>query len=585
MAVTPATSIDRGAPSPSAGVPRFDRHFFDRAPSISRLGEGALGGKAASLARVDQRILPSLDRERFAGWDVGVPRMVVLGTDLFDQFLDHNGLRELALSDAPDDRIAHAFVKAPLPTLQLGDLRSLAREVHSPLAVRSSSLLEDALEHPFAGVYATKMIPNNAAGADARFRALTEAIKLVWASTFFAAPKAYARSIGRDVADEKMAVLIQEVVGRRRGDRYYPTLSGVARSWNYYPIGPAKPEQGLLSLALGLGRTIVDGGVAWTVSPAFPARPMPFGSVGELLRGTQTRFWAVHMGRSERDPLRETEYMVQPDLAAAEYDDVLRHVASTLAGARLVPGVGRDGPRALDFAPILGLPGIPLVELVKELLRLSEAELGGPVEIEFAVDLDPRRGLPARFGFLQVRPMAVHGAGEELPESELSGDDVLLASRSALGNGVIEDIRDVVFVEPSTFDAAKTRAMADEVEAADLRLTGTPYLLIGFGRWGSSDPWLGVPVDWSRIAGAKVIVEASIPGMSPDPSQGSHLFQNLIAFGTLYLTVRSGSTIDWERLRAATAVHAGEFVRHVRLERPLSIVADGRARRAVVRTS
>ena len=565
-----------------AEVPRFDRRFFTGASCISRLGEGALGGKASSLVRVDQRILPGLDADRFPGWQVQVPRMVVLGTDLFEQFLDHNDLRELALSDLPDDRIAHAFVQAALPTLQLGDLRALASEVHTPLAVRSSSLLEDALEHPFAGVYATKMIPNNAAGADARFRALTDAIKLVWASTFFAAAKAYARSIGKTVADERMAVLVQEVVGSRRGDRFYPTLSGVARSWNYYPTGPAEPEQGLLSLALGLGRTIVDGGVAWTVSPAFPSRPMPFGSTGELLRGTQTRFWAVHMGRSERDPLRETEFMVQPDLAAAEYDDSLRHVASTLAGDRLVPGVGRDGPRALNFAPILGMDGIPLVDLVKDLLRLSEAELGGPVEIEFAVDLDPRRGLPARFGFLQVRPMAVQGGGVELPEADLSGDDVLLASRQALGNGVLDDIADVVFVDPDTFAAARTPVMADEVEAADLRLQGTPYLLIGFGRWGSSDPWLGVPVDWSRISGARVIVEAGIPGMSPDPSQGSHFFQNLIAFGTLYLTVRSGSTIDWQRLKAAPSVHTGAFVRHVRLERPLRIVADGRNRRAVV---
>jgi hypothetical protein len=592
VAVEPQKTISRGTEQSSrqthARVPRFDRHFFAGTARISRLGEGSLGGKASSLVRVDQAILPGLGDQAFPGWEVCVPTMVVLGTDLFDQFLDHNGLRELALSDLPDDRIAHAFVQAVLPTLQLGDLRALANEVRTPLAIRSSSLLEDALEHPFAGVYATKMIPNNAVSADARFRALTEAIKLVWASAFFRAPKAYARSIGQDIEQEKMAVLVQEVAGSRRGDRFYPTVSGVARSWNYYPTGPAEPEQGLLSLALGLGRTIVDGGVAWTISPAFPARPMPFGSTNELLKGTQTRFWAVNMGRSERDPLRETEFMVQPDLGAAEYDDVLRWTASTVdpRSGRLCPGVGRDGPRALNFAPILDMPGLPLVDLVKRLLALSEEELGGPVEIEFAVDLDQRKGVPATFSFLQVRPMAVNDASVDLDEAEMTGDDVLLASRQVLGNGVIEDIRDVVFVDPETFDPAQTPTMADEVEAADLRLQGKPYLLIGFGRWGSSDNWLGIPVDWSRIAGARVIVEASLPGMSPDPSQGSHFFQNLIAFGTVYLTVRYASTaIDWAQLRSAEAVEFGRFVHHVRLERPLRIVADGRQSRAVVRST
>jgi hypothetical protein len=555
---------------------------------MSRIGYGALGGKAASLVRVEDRILSGLDPAECPDFAVSVPRMVVLATDVFESFMDQGELRALAMSDAPDDRIALAFQQAEIPPWVAGDLRALATEVHVPLAVRSSSLLEDALAHPFAGVYGTKMIPSNAADPDRRFRGLVEAIKFVWASTFFAAPKAYAKSIDRDVADERMAVIVQEVVGQRHNDRFYPTVSGVARSWNYYPMEPALPEHGVLSLALGLGKTIVDGGVAWTISPEYPARPMPFGNARALLRWTQRDFWAVHMGTAPpHDPIRETEHMVQADLGDAEYDDTLRRIASTYDGRsdRMFPGVGRDGPRVIDFAPLLGPMGLPLADTIKRLLRASEAELGGAVEIEFALDLEPGSG-PHRLGFLQVRPMAVEQAEVDVPPEALDGDDVLIATDRVLGNGRRDDIADVVFIDPDAFERSWTSAMAAEVELLDieLRAQARPYLLLGFGRWGSSDPWLGIPVDWSRIAGARVVVETSIGDMNPDPSQGSHFFQNLIAFGVLYMTLgrREAGRVEWKKLKAGS-VPRGQFVRHLRLERPLSILADGRSGRAVVR--
>lgn len=570
-------------------VPLFSRAFLAGEQRISRLGDGALGGKAASLVRSERRILSLLGPDEASSFSVSIPRAVVLTTELFSAFMDGGGLWDLALSDLPDDRIAMAFQQAELPALWVGDLRSLAREVHAPLAIRSSSLLEDALAHPFAGVYGTKMIPNVAPSADVRFARMAEAIKFIWASTFFRAPKAYARSICRDVRDERMAVLVQEIAGSRRGDRFYPTLSAVARSWNWYPAPPARPEEGVLSLALGLGKTIVDGGVSWTVSPAYPRRPMPFGSTSEMLSGTQNRFYAVHMGAPPpHDPIAEDEHLVQPDLADAEYDDSLAMLASTYDGRsdRLFPGTGRQGPRVLDFAPLLGSGGPPLVPLVRRLLALSEAEMGGPVEIEFAVDLDPRAKAPARLSFLQVRLMAALGEAVDVDFEALSAPGILLATDRALGNGVCCDIRDVVYVARDTFDRAATPAIAAEVEALNLALTaeGRPYMLIGFGRWGSSDPWLGIPVDWSRICGAKVVVEASLRDMNPDPSQGSHFFQNLIAFHVLYLTLgRSGTaTLDWDWLERQPVTGGGRFVRHVRLESPLQVRADGRTARAVV---
>ena len=381
---------------------QFDRAFFDSDQAFTLIGSGALGGKAQGLAFIKRILERDFPADTFPGIEVCVPRLTVITTDHFDRFMQRNDLYERAFSDGPDDRIAHAFQGAELPVEIVGDLRGLIEKVHTPLAVRSSSLLEDALCHPFAGVYGTKMTPNNQLNADIRFRKLVEAIKFVYASTFFKGAKDYMEAIGRSIEDEKMAVILQEVVGTRYGDRFYPTLAGVARSYNFYPTGHARPEQGVVDLALGLGKTIVDGGVAWTYSPAFPAATPPFGSIGELLKQTQTVFWVVNMGKPPAyDPIRETEYLAQASLADAEKDGALRHVASTYIAAsdRLTMGIGSAGPRAVTFAPILDLPDIPLNKLVKMLLSISEQAADAKVEIEFAMTLDPERGLPARFGF------------------------------------------------------------------------------------------------------------------------------------------------------------------------------------------
>ncbi len=572
------------------GVPQFGREFLGARETFTRVGTGELGGKASGLELIRSRILAGLDRGAFPGIEVGVPTLTVLTTELFDFFMDRNRLYDVATSDEPDDRLAHAFQQAELPAEHVGDLRALIAQIHTPLAVRSSSLLEDALEHPFAGVYGTKMIPNNQPDADTRFRRLVEAIKFVYASTFFQHAKSYLRSVNQNQRAEKMAVVLQEVVGSRRGDRFYPCISGVARSYNYYPSGGARPEDGVVNLALGLGKQIVDGGLSWTYSPAYPQAPAPFNNVGALLKNTQTEFWAIHMGRLPRhDPIRETEYLLQAGLPDAELDGALDQVASTYDARsdRMRPGLSAPGPRVLDFAPVLWAGSLPLSRLIERLLELSAEAVGADVEIEFAVDLEPRRAPPARFGFLQVRPMRVSDQEVAVDPAALEGAGVLVASEQVLGNGRRDDIRDIVYVKPGTFDAKHTPRIAQELEGINRALleAGRPYLLIGFGRWGSQDPWLGIPIEWGQISAARVMIEATLPEMNPDLSQGSHFFHNLIGFQVLYLSVRheSGHRIDWAWLDRQEAVVEGDFVRHVRAARPLEILVDGRRGRGVVR--
>ncbi len=578
------------SPDRSTDLPQFGRHFLADPGSLTRIGAGQIGGKASGIRLTRERILTQLDLGAFPEFDVGVPTLTVLTTDLFERFLARNHIEIERLAELPDDRIAHALQQADLPAEYVGDLWGIVDQVHIPLAVRSSSLLEDALHHPMAGVYATKMTPNNQPDVQARFRRLVEAIKFVYASTYFGQARSYLRSIRQPQGAEKMAVIVQEVAGRKWDDRYYPEISGVARSYNYYPTGHARPEDGVVSLALGLGKQIVDGGQAWTYSPAYPTAPPPFGNIGDLLKNTQTEFWAVHMGTPPPpDPIRETEYLVRADLSAAEYDGALDQIASSYdpASDRLRPGLGSRGPRVLDFAPILSLGSLPLNDLIRRLLAISEEVHQSPVEIEFAVTPRRRQEERARFSFLQVRPMMVDTHRIDLDPEDLTGTQVLLASEHVLGNGVRDDIRDVVFLKPRSFEARHTPRIALELDKINRGLLAEerPYLLIGFGRWGSSDPWLGVPVEWGQVCGARVIVEASLPEMNPDPSQGSHFFHNLIGCQVLYLSVRHHGPfqIDWDWLERQEALAETDFVKHVRTAAPLLVKVDGRHGRGVIR--
>jgi hypothetical protein len=571
-----------------AGLDDFGRKFFDSSTTFSRIGTGGIGGKAAGLLTISSEILA--DIEPVDGIEVAVPTVTVIGTDVFDAFMSRNGLYDSALSDRPDDRIALDFQQAAFPSEVVGDLRALVRDVHTPLAVRSSSLLEDALAHPFAGVYATKMIPNNQADVDTRFRRLMEAVKFVYASTFFRGARNYLRSIRQAPDAEKMAIVIQEVVGQRFGDRFYPSLSGVARSYNYYPSGRSRPEDGVVNLALGLGKQIVDGGVCWVYSPARPTAPAPFKDPRDQLENTQTQFWAVNMGRPPLpDPIHETEYLVEAKLEDAETDGSLRFVASTLdpESNSLRPGINVEGARVLDFAPLLQYGVLPLNQAVKALLERSKQVLGNEVEIEFAMNLDRVRGRPGRFGLLQLRPMAVGTDEVELSTADLSRPDVIVASSNVLGNGRRDDLVDIVFVKPQEFETRHTSRIAMELDQLnrDLQDQARPYVLIGFGRWGSADPWLGIPVQWGQISSARVIVEATLADLTPDLSQGSHFFHNLLGLRVFYLSVPRGdeSGIDWTWLDRQERVAETRFVKHVRTRHPLNVVVDGREGRGVIR--
>lgn len=578
-------------------LPRFDRRFFDGREPFTVIGDGELGGKASGLAAAREVLAEHAGELRFTGIEIDVPRMTVLAGGVFDRFLDTGGLRAWAedaaagigaSAEAADRRLAVAFQKGSLPPDVVGDLWALVRQVRSPLAVRSSSRLEDALHHPFAGVYATKMIPNGAADPDRRFRSLTEAVRLVYASTFFRQARDYIRAAGRAPGEEKMAVVIQEVVGRRHGPRFYPHVAGVARSYNFYPSGPARPDEGVVDLALGLGKTIVDGGRTWTYSPAHPRVRPPFGSIGDLLKLTQTEFWAVNMGPAPYDPVNEDEHLLRATLGEAETDGALGAAVSTYDAGRdrVVPGLGATGPRVLDFASLLSYGEPPLNDAVRALLRLFEARAGAPVEIEFALTWGASGG-PARLGFLQVRPMAVAQGDLELQAAALEGDDVVVASERVMGHGVRDGLEDVVFVKREGFELAHMPAIALEVERANAALVaaGRPYVLIGFGRWGSAERWLGIPVAWSQIAGAAVIVEAAVPMVRAELSQGAHFFHNLLSFRVAYLSVpESGrARLDWDFLLGLPRVSESEHVVHARVPGGLRVEVDGRRQRGLIR--
>ncbi len=548
------------------------------------IGLGEYGGKAHGLAYIHELLKSELDINAYPGIQLEFPSLTVICTDAFDAFMEQNQLYEIAYSDLPDDRIALAFQQADLPFEILGDLRALITQVHTPMAIRSSSLLEDATYEPFAGIYATKMTPNNQFDPDLRFRKLVEAIKYVYASTYFQSAKNYMRATGHDLEEEKMGVIIQEVVGKAHRNRFYPELSGVARSYNFYPVGKARHQDGVVNLALGLGKTIVDGGVCWTYSPAYPKVDPPFRSVEEMLKFTQTEFWAVNMGVPfEYNPIEETEYLLLEDITAAEADETLRYLASTYnsQSGRLSIGISSNGPRVITFAPLLNWQELPVNQLVVDLLEICESGFNGPVEIEFAMTINPNR-----FGFLQVRQMVVAKDRVEISDDELSAENLLLASETVCGNGKIDHIQDIVYVKPDTFASKQTRRIAEELAKINSILVAEDkhYLLIALGRLGTTDPWLGIPIRWGQISGARAIVESTQQDFKVELSQGSHYFHNMTSLGILYYSVpyNSPHQIDWEWLDQQEVIEDMAFVRYARSRAPLDIKVDGRTGRGLI---
>jgi hypothetical protein len=569
-------------------IPQRKYSRFDDSKTFDYIGNGELGGKAAGLVQIQEIFEAEILDNEFENLNIAIPKMTVLRTDVFDEFMKQNDLYPIALSAIDDVFIAQAFQKASLPPIFLGDLRNLISKADTPLAIRSSSLLEDSSEEPFAGVYATKMLPNNQPDTENRFKKLIEAIKFIYSSLFFAESRDYFQVTGKDLRDEKMAVIIQDVVGNRYGDHFYPLISGVARSYNYYPVQNCKREDGVVNLALGLGKTIVDGGSSWLYCPLMPQSPPPYNNIKDLLDNSQRDFWTVKMGRiNEFNPISEVEFMEKHDLDKAEEDGVLNLTCSTYDYMNdvLIAGVQGAGARLLNFAPVLKYEKIFLNKAIRKLLDICSKQYCSDVEIEFAVRKDDTSN-QYNLGFLQVRTMKVASDDGTSETFDYQQSDLLAESHSVLGNGKRNDILDIVYVKPDTFSAINSRNIAREIAAVNRELAeqNKPYLLIGFGRWGSSDPWLGIPVTWSMISAARTIIEATLPQMKPDLSQGSHFFHNLIAFGIFYLSIEEEKkkTIDWNWLDRQEIIHDGEFVRHVRCSKNISIIVDCVKNRGVI---
>lgn len=557
---------------------------------IDFIGSGEVGGKAHSLIIADEIVSELNGKGKYPSFLIDIPKFTVLKTGVFDEFMQMNDLYKTALSDADDSRIGHEFQKADLPFEVLKDLRDLISKANKPLAVRSSSLLEDAKFEPFAGIYNTKMLPNNQMDIDARCRKLYEAVKLVYASTFFKAPKDYMKATKHDIKEEKMAVIIQEVIGRKHDDRFYPDISGVARSYNFYPMGRSKPEEGVVDLAVGLGKTIVDGGMAWTYSPEDPSQSPPYGSVNEIIKNTQNEFWHIRMSEPEEyDPINETEFMLLSNITEAEKDSAISFSASTVSDSgRITPGIGSDGPRIINFSPVLKLELLPLNDVIKDLLKISAEKFKTPVEIEFAVTTEGE-GYEAsgRFGFLQVRPMVVSNENVEISDKEFDNDKNIISSEFVLGNGCSETVKDIVFVKPDIFEAKNTKKIASELEIFNSKLAdqNKKYLLIGFGRWGSSDHWLGIPVNWGQISNVHTIVEAGLPNMNVELSQGSHFFHNMTSFGVNYFSVPAyyEHEINWDYLKKLKIISQSENVIHAEFKKPVTIKIDGKTGRGIIK--
>ncbi len=568
----------------------FHAETFKPADSqFLRIGAGSLGGKARGLAFVRHLLRQRRLVRRFPSVRISVPPAVVLGTDLFESFLGANDLADFALHCDVDEEIQRRFLAAPLPAGLRDDLRALLSEVRYPLAVRSSSLLEDSQYQPFTGVYETFMLGNQQEDIAPRLEQLEQAIKLVYASTFSQHAKAYVRATPFRLEEEKMAVILQQVVGTLHGRRFYPDFAGVARSRNFYPVGPMAPEDGIAAVALGMGKTVVDGGKCLTFCPRFPRHLVQFSTVEDILANAQSEFWAMELDRAQRDGPAADLHEVRFGLEVAEEDGTLRALGSTYSSDNhaVYDGVSRPGARIVSFAPVLKHGVFPLAAILEQLLRVGEDALGQPVEIEFAVRLPRHAEELADFAFLQIRPLVLAQAGGEMRMEDVDPAQLICESSKVLGNGWVHELHDIVVVDWHRFERGQSQEVAGTVSAFNARLrdANRPYLLIGVGRWGSNDPWLGIPVEWDEISGARVIVEAGFRDFRVTPSQGSHFFQNLVAFQAGYFTVNPDAgegSVDWQWLSTQPALQEEGCVRHLHFDEPLAVVMNSKTSRGMI---
>ena len=566
----------------------YQKDRFDEYSNFARIGDGSLGGKGRGLAFIGAMVkrYPKLESDNFA---VNIPKTVVICTDIFDEFMETNELYPVALGDADDETILRYFLRASLPSRLIEDLMAFFDVVKSPIAVRSSSLLEDSHYQPFAGIYSTYMVPKIEEKYD-MLRTVSDAIKAVYASVFYKDSKAYMTATSNLIDQEKMAIVLQEVVGSRYNDHFYPTMSGVARSLNFYPIGNEKAEDGIANIALGLGKYIVDGGQTLRFSPRHPHSILQMSTMDFALRETQTRFSALDLkNMAEAFSVDDAFNLVKLGLKDADAEGSLKYIVSTYDPYDQIirDGYYPGGRKILSFVNILQHDVFPLADTLDQILRIGQQEMGRPVEIEFAVNMAPSDHTRATFYLLQIRPIVDN---KEIMDEDLSlvkNEETILSSTSVLGHGIVGDVQDIIYVKTGAFNSSNNQLIAYEIEKMNRSFTDQEkgYVLVGPGRWGSSDSWLGIPVKWPHISNARVIVECGLENYRVDPSQGTHFFQNLTSFGVGYFTVnpfKGDGWFDEAFLNAQPAVEETEYLRHVHFDAPITIKMDGKKSLGVV---
>jgi hypothetical protein len=569
-------------------ISKFNKNKYDEYLGFARIGDGALGGKGRGLAFIDSFLKRHKLDQKYKEISITIPRTVVLSTEVFDEFIEKHNLINFVARTKDDNKILNEFIEKSLPQWVLEDIQAFLNVSKLPIAIRSSSVLEDSHYQPFAGIFATYMLPNNQ--DDKMLTMVANTIKSVFASAFFHNSKAYLKATSHTIEESKMAVILQEVTGKQYEDVYYPNISGVARSINFYPIGNEKSNEGIANIALGLGEIIVGGGRTLRFSPFHPKKVLQLSSPDSTQRETQQYFYGLDMNPdSYKVSTNEAINKKKITIRNAKEHTSLKFVASTydLQNNIIKSGVMHDGIRVITFDNILKYNTFPLPEILIDLLRIGQREMRSPIEIEFAINLDVPSGQPKKFSFLQIRPIVESNQSFSTLPEDFNVNDSIIYSESALGNGKYDDIYDFVYVKPETFNSANTQQIAKAVEKINSKFTelNKHYILVGPGRWGSSDPWLGIPVIWPQISSAKIIVEAGLNDFRIDPSQGTHFFQNLTSFKVGYLTINpfmDDGFLDLDYLNKQSAVFEDTFLRHIRFKKPLTIIIDGQNNKAAI---
>lgn len=569
-------------------IAKFDKKNYDEYLVFSRIGDGALGGKGRGLAFIDSFLKRHKLFRKHKDINISIPRTVVLSTEVFDEFMEKHKLFAFIAKKNTDEAILNKFISKPLPRWALHDIKAFLATSNTPIAIRSSSVLEDSLYQPFAGIFATYMVPQT--DSVKLLEMVSNAIKSVMASAFYSSSKAYIKLTSHAIEESKMAVILQEVTGKAYEGLYYPNVSGVARSINFYPLGNEKASEGIAHIALGLGEIIVGGGKTLRFSPYHPKKVLQLSTPGTAQRETQKYFYGLDMNPDEYSvSISEGVNKKKLSLRKAKKHASLKFVASTydLQNNVIKPGILHDGIRVITFDNILKYDTFPLADILKDLLYIGQKEMQHPIEIEFAVNLDVPKGEPKFFSFLQIRPIVEQNNFSEILPDKIDVSDTIIYSESALGNGKYEGITDIIYVKPETFDAANTREIAQAVDEInqEFEKQGKKYILVGPGRWGSSDSWLGIPVIWPQISAAKVIVESGLEDYRIDPSQGTHFFQNLTSFKVGYITINpfiNDGHFAVEYLNSYKATYENEYLRHIQFDKALDIIIEGKTNKAVI---